>query len=157
MTDSTNTPVKAEDLSTLFAGFTKSIIEAIHSTQHRGPPCSNHSHNGKVECNYCGAENFICDCPHIAYDITAGKCKRNQDGKVVLPSGTYFSRDITGICLCDCINNWHRKNPNQLGAATLIHIINKHIINGQKSPNSSVYLLIATDHIAVLEAELYSL
>ena len=32
--DSTDTPVKAENLSTLFTRFTKSIIEAIQSTQH---------------------------------------------------------------------------------------------------------------------------
>ena len=51
----------------------------------------------------------------------------------------------------------HRKNPNQLGAATLIHLIDKHILNKQKLPNSSVYQLTVTDHIAVLEAELYNL
>ena len=36
-------------------------------------------------------------------------------------------------------------------------MINKHILNEQKSPNSSVYQLTVTDHIAVLEAELYNL
>ena len=43
--NSTNTPAIAEDLSTLFAGFTKSIIEAIQSTKNRGKPCANHSHD----------------------------------------------------------------------------------------------------------------
>ena len=137
--DSTNTPVKTEDLSTLFAGFTKSIIEALQNTQHRSQPHANHSHEGKLECNYCGEEHFICDCPHVPHDIATGKCKRNQDGKVVLPSGAYVPRDITGKFLCNCINKWHRKNPNQLGAATLIHTINKRILNRQKSPSSSVY------------------
>jgi hypothetical protein len=33
LTPMTSTPVKAEDLSTLIAGFTKSIIDALHSTQ----------------------------------------------------------------------------------------------------------------------------
>ena len=155
--DSTNTPVEAEDLSALFARFTKSIIEALQSTQHRGQPHANHSHTGKLECNYCGEEHFICDCPHVPHDIATGKCKRNQDGKVVLPSGAYVPRDITGKFLCNCINKWHKKNPNQLGAATLIHMIDKHILDEQKSPNSSVYQLTATNHIAVLEAELYNL
>ena len=90
--DSTNTPVEAEDLSTLVAGFTKSIIEALQSTQHRGQPHTNHSHKGKLECNYCKEEHFICDCPHVPHNIAAGKCKRNQDGKVVLPSGTYIEK-----------------------------------------------------------------
>ena len=75
----------------------------------------------------------------------------------MLPSGTYVPRDITSKFLCNCVNKWHRKNPNQLGAATLIHTINKHILDRQKSPSSSVYQLTATDRIAVLEAELYNL
>ena len=117
----------------------------------------NDSHKGKLECNYCGKEHFIHDCPCVPHNIAAGKCKRNQDGKVVLPSGTYIPRDITGKCLCDHVNKWHRKNPNQLGAATLIHTINKHILDEHKSTNSSVYQLTVTDCIAVLEAELYNL
>ena len=63
LVNSTNTPVKAEDLSTLFTGFTKSLIEAIQSTQHRGQPHTSHSHDGKLECNYCGEEHFIHNCP----------------------------------------------------------------------------------------------
>ena len=141
----------------IFARFTKSIIEALQSTQHRGQPCANHSHKEKLECNYCGEEHFIHDCPHVSHDIATGKCKRNQDGKVVLPSGMYIPRDITSKFLCDCINKWHKKNPNQLGAATLIHMIDKHILDEQKSPSFSVYQLTATDPIAVLEAELYNL
>ena len=157
LANSTDTPAKTEDLSTLFARFTKSIIEAIHRTQHRGQFHSNHSHNGKLECNYCGEEHFVHDCPHVAHDIATGKCKRNQDGKVMLPSGAYVPRDITSKCLHDCIKKWHRKYFNQLGAATLIHTIDKHIIKEQKSPNSSVYQLTVTDCIAVPEAELYNL
>ena len=79
----------------LITGFTKLIIEALQSTQHRGQPHANHSHKGNLECNYCGEEHFIRDCPHVPHNIAAGKCKRNQDGKVVLPSGTYVPRDIT--------------------------------------------------------------
>ena len=36
-------------------------------------------------------------------------------------------------------------------------MIDKHILNKQKSPSSSVYQLTVTDHITVLEAELYNL
>ena len=70
----------------------------------------------------------------MVYDIATGKCKRSQDGKVVLPSSAYVPRDITLKCLCDCINKWHRKNPNQSGAATLIHTIDKHILKEQNHP-----------------------
>jgi hypothetical protein len=53
-------PVKSEDLSTSIAGFTKSIIDAIHSTQLQG---LSRSQDGKIECNYCGEEHFICVFP----------------------------------------------------------------------------------------------
>ena len=75
----------------------------------------------------------------------------------MLPSGAYVPRDITSKFLRDCVNEWHRKNPNQLGAATPIHTINKHILDRQKLPSSSVYQLTTTDRIGVLEAELYNL
>jgi hypothetical protein len=66
----TSPPVKAEDLSSLIAGFTKSIIDAIHSTQ---PRQSYRSQDGKIECNYCGEEHYIRDCHNVATDIKAGK------------------------------------------------------------------------------------
>jgi hypothetical protein len=79
------TPVKLEDLSTLIAGFTKSIIDAIHSTQSRGSP---QLQDRKIECNYCGEEHFIRDCPHV---VKCGKCRRNQEGRVVLSTGAFVS------------------------------------------------------------------
>ena len=103
-------------------------------------------YNHILQYNYCG--HFICNCPHVAHDIATGKCKRNQDG-------------ITKWCICSKRYNWQilmqlcqwmaQNNPNQLGAATLIHTINKHILEEQKSPNSSVYQLTATNCIVVLE------
>ena len=36
-------------------------------------------------------------------------------------------------------------------------MIDKHILDEQKSPSSSVYQLTVTNHITVLEAELYNL
>ena len=69
----------------------------------------------------------------------------------------YVPRDIAGKFLCDCVNEWHRKNPNRLGAAIFIHTIDKHILDKQKSTSSSVYQLTTTDRITVLEAELYNL
>jgi hypothetical protein len=101
----TSTPVKAEDLSTLIAGFTKLIIDALHSTQSRGPP---RSQDGKIECNYCGEEHFIHDCLYVETDIKCGKCRRNQDGRVVLSTGAFVLWDITGKYFCDHINEWHK-------------------------------------------------
>ena len=151
---STNPPVKTEDLSSLIAGFTKSIIEAIHSTQPRSSP---RSHDGKIECNYCGEEHFIHDCHHVPTNIQAGKCRRNQDGKVVLPTGAFVPRDITGKYLRDRIEEWHKRHPNQLATATLIHTIDKRIVDAPQPSPQATYQLTSTDRIAVLEAELFNL
>jgi hypothetical protein len=150
------TPVKAEDLSTLIAGFTKSIIDALHSTQSQGPP---QSQDGKIECNYCGEEHFIHDFPHVKTDIKCGKCRRNQDGKVVLSTGAFVPWDITGKYLRNHINEWHKRHPNQLAAATLIHTIDKCLVEiPQPTPITQAnYHLTTNDRIAVLEAELYNL
>ena len=145
---------KNEDLGSLIAGFTKSIIDAIHSTQPRGPP---RSQDGKIECNYCGEEHFIRDCPHVITDTQAGKCRRNQEGKVILSTGAFVPRDVTGKYLRDRINEWHRRHPNQLAAATLIHTIDKRIVDAQPPPTQTTYQLTTNDRIAVLEAELFNL
>ena len=149
--------VKAEDLNSLIAKFTKLIIEVIHSTQPCNQPCSSHSHDGKIECNYCGKEHFIHDCPHVATNIQAGKCRRNQDGKVVLPTGAFVPQDIVGRYLHDHIDEWHKHHLNQLAAGTLIHIIDKWIVEEKKSPSQFIYQLTTTNCIAVLEAELFNL
>jgi hypothetical protein len=151
---SPTSPVKTEDLGSLIAGFTKSIMDAIHSTQSRNQP---RSQDGKTECNYCGEEHFIRDCPHVVTDTQAGKCRRNQDGKVVLPTGAFVPRDVTGKYLRDHINKWHKRHPNQLAAATLIHTIDKRIVDAQQPTTHSIYQLSSTDRIAVLEAELFNL
>ena len=118
--------------------------------------------NGKTECNYCGEEHFIHDCPHVNTDIKAEKCRRNQEGKVVLSTSSYVPRDITGKYLHDCIEEWHRRHLNQLAAATLIHTINKRIVDAhqptQPAPQPQpTYQLTTNDHITVLEAELFNL
>jgi hypothetical protein len=152
----TSIPVKAEDLSTLITGFTKSIIDALHNTQSQGPP---RSQDGKIEFNYCGEEHFIHDCPHVETDIKCGKCRRNQDGRVVLSTGAFVPQDITRKYLHDRINKWHKRHPNQLAAATLIHTINKHLVEiPQPTPITQAnYHLTTNDCIAVLEAELFNL
>jgi hypothetical protein len=84
--------------------------------------------DGKIECSYYGEEHFICNCPHVKTDIKCGKCRRNQEGRVVLSTGAFVLQEITGKYLRDHINEWHKRHPNQLAAATLIHTIDKHLV-----------------------------
>ena len=49
------------------------------------------------ECHYCGAPKcYIRSCPAVAADITAGRCARNADGQVTLPSGRFVPRSLPG-------------------------------------------------------------
>ena len=155
--ENTSATVKTEDLGSILAGFTKSIIDAINNNQSRGTTRQNHSNSGKIECNYCGEEHFIRDCPHVTTDIQAGKCKRNQDGKVVLSTGAFVPREIVGRFLRDRVNEWHKRYPNQLAVASLIHTIDKRIVEEQKMATQPIYQLTTTNRIAVLEAELFNL
>jgi hypothetical protein len=113
----------------------------------------------KIEGNYCGEEHFICDCPHVETDIKSGKCRRNQDRRVVLSTGAFIPQDITGKYLHNHINKWDKRHPNQSAAATLIHIIDKCLVEiPQPTPITQAnYHLTTNDHIAVLEAELFNL
>ena len=102
---------------------------------------------------------MIGQCRIVDKFITAGKCKRNHEGRVVLLSGSYVPQDILPeAILMDRINEYHRRFPNQLTAATLIHTIasvamNQNII----APAQSTFRLSKEDHITTLEAKLFNL
>ena len=81
--------------------------------------------------------------------IKAGKCRRNTEGKIVLSTGASILRD--------------NHNPNQL-TATLLNTIIRPITAPAPTPIVTIgnpvmtsYQLSATDHIAALEAKLFTL
>jgi hypothetical protein len=164
--------VKSENLGSMFAEFSKNIIEAFNQAQKfraQQNQHQNHAHNhnhgngSAVECNMCGGNHFIRDCKLVDEYIGLGKCRRNQDGKVVLPSGAFVSRDFVGKYLRDRIDDWHRKNPNQLAAATLVHtIVPRQTYETSDNPftsenNRPDYQLSRNERVASLEAELFNL
>ena len=115
--------VKKEDLGTLFSEFTKTIIEAIQSNNRAPYPSSSNpstSDSSSHVCNFCGGPHFIRECLKVEELIREGKCKRNTDGKVVLPSGAFVPREIPGTLLSERIEEWHHQNPNQLGATSAL-------------------------------------
>lgn len=151
--------VKTENIGALFAEFSKTIIDAMNNSM-RGP--SSNPRERQVNCNMCDGPHYIRDCPRVVEYTTAGKCRRNSDGKVVLPSGIYVPRDIPGTLLSERIDEWHRRFPNQLSTATLLHTVAGEIL---KSPAiaaaathyTASYTLSTGDRIATLEAELFNL
>ena len=149
--------IKTENFSSLFSEFTKTIVEALKENNRR-PYTGNTSSPASRSsgCAFCGGECFIRDCKLVDEYIRAGKCRRNHEGKVVLPTGAFVPREITGNCLRERIDEWHRKNPNQLAAATLINTINKSIVY-PNPPTPDTFQLSTSDRIATLEAELFNL
>ena len=75
-----------------------------------------------------------------------------------------MSHDTLGCYLCQRIDKWHRQNPNQLAAATLIHTISQHILTPHTASTGTPKLtpdlicqLSTMDRIITLEAELFNL
>jgi hypothetical protein len=88
--------------------------------QNRAPTMARPQSSQNDRCNFCGdSGHFMRECEVAAEYARLGKCKRNVENKIVLPSGAVVPRSITGAWLRDRIDEYHRQNPNQLGAAQL--------------------------------------
>ncbi|KAJ7101247.1 hypothetical protein B0H15DRAFT_769685 [Mycena belliarum] len=117
-----------------------------------------------LSCSYCSETgHFIIKCPHVDEDITAGKCKRDTDGRVVLPSGAFVPRRIDGRNLRARIEEWHRQNPGQLGAAQLLlDVPSKPLSTPSSGPasspiNTNTFQLSAEERIQSLEREIFAI
>jgi hypothetical protein len=74
-------------------------------------------------CTFCGDYgHFIRKCELVEDFISAGKCTRDPEGKVVLPTGAFVSRSVPGERLCDRFDEWHRQNPGQTAAQLYFQI-----------------------------------
>jgi hypothetical protein len=186
-TSTSTKEVKTEDLAAILERLTDSFVKAltaqgnvVHThTPNDRPPRSTNPSSG---CNYCGSlEHFIRDCLAVTEDIKQGKCKRNTEGKVTLPSGAFVPREITGRYLKDRIEEWHRRNPGQLAAAQMLYNVMSNGITDASTPQHNVdntltsiatrqthpdlfvtqvgskIQLSANDRIASLERELFQL
>ena len=163
-----STVVKTENLNTLFAEFSKQVVEAINKASKTSGPRTSTGNSSSIACNFCGGPHFNRDCEVVIEYTKAGKCRRNQEGKVVLPSGAFIPKDITGSLLKDRFDEWHRRNPNQLAAGSFFNAV---LLPTSKNPSpqplylsrteslsaASSFQLSAKDRIAALEAELFSL
>ncbi|KAF8801225.1 hypothetical protein BYT27DRAFT_7072500, partial [Phlegmacium glaucopus] len=151
--------IKTETFNSVFAEFTKTIADALKQTSRIRPAGHQHATTSRnTDCNFCGGAHYIRDCEVVIDYVRAGKCKRNTEGKVVLPSGSYVGRDIPGTLLRERIDEWHHRNPGQLATATLFHAIAQPVPpTSQATGAATSYTLSATDRIATLEAEIFNL
>ena len=75
----------------------------------------------QTKCHFCGEPgHFMRECEVVGEYIRIGKCKRNHENKLVLPSGAAVPRHITGTWLKDRFNEYHRQNPNETGKAQML-------------------------------------
>ncbi|KDR81131.1 hypothetical protein GALMADRAFT_207976 [Galerina marginata CBS 339.88] len=135
--------VKAENLAPLFTEFTKSILEILKQNQQQQSN-SRRATNYDVTCNFCSGPHYIRDCKLVDEYQIAGKVKRNSEGKVVLPTGAFVPRDIPGQYLKDRIDEWHRRNPNQLAAGMMSAILLEAEIMNLKTQRSKFQPIIRT-------------
>ena len=156
--------VKQEDFGSLFTEFTKTIMDAINQNSRskynrNDSPSDPNARN--TNCNFCGGPHYIRECEKVEEMIRAGKCKRNTEGKVVLPSGAYIPRDIPGTLMSERIEEWHRRNPNQIATVTLLNTIeHKSVLATSPLPaivTKPAFHLSTGDRIATIEAELFNL
>ncbi|EED80174.1 predicted protein [Postia placenta Mad-698-R] len=127
-TSSTSTTVppgmiKTEDISMIIESLSRTITTLIqpttHATHNHAPAPRQqaavhvHENSGAEQtCHYCGNRGCrVGTCEFAEIDIRDGKCKRNTDGKIVLPNGSFCPRTIPGLTIQDRIYEWHRRNP----------------------------------------------
>jgi hypothetical protein len=151
VTTATATPpaavIKTEDFTAMMERMTEYFIKAV--TAHTGgvsqaeqPPRFSGSGSGSGNCNFCGGPNhFMRECAIATEYIQTGKCKRNIEGKITLPSGTFIPRDVLGPYFKDCLDEWHRRNPGQVGVAQMMYRV---LANGISDFTEEVQPTIAT-------------
>ncbi|KAH9037343.1 hypothetical protein EDB84DRAFT_1268747 [Lactarius hengduanensis] len=101
-TASTSTDVKLEAILTMLE---RAFSGDSQQTGNRPRNTTPRSTDSTSVCNFCGVPgHFIREC---------------EIGKVVLPSGAMVPREITGAWLRDRFDEYHARNPGQLGAAQM--------------------------------------
>ena len=155
---SSATVIKAETFASVMSDFTKTIAEALQQNSRPRITGSAPSTQRNTDCNFCGGQHFIRECKVVDEYVLAGKCRRNFEGKVVLSTGAFVPREIPGTLLCERVDEWHHRNPNQLSVASLVHTIStEHIRANTQGTTPPAFQLSTADRISTLEAELFNL
>ncbi|KJA18304.1 hypothetical protein HYPSUDRAFT_115371, partial [Hypholoma sublateritium FD-334 SS-4] len=109
-------------------------------------------------CNFCGGKHFIRECEVVEEYTRAGKCRRNTEGKVVLPGGGFVPKATPGQFLKDRFDEWHNQHPGQMATGTLFHsIADQQGTTISTDNHTQTFQLRTEDRIASLKAELYNL
>ncbi|EED83613.1 predicted protein [Postia placenta Mad-698-R] len=154
--------IKTEDISMIIESLSRTIATLIqpttHATHNHAPAprqqAAVHIHeNSGVEqtCHYCSNRGCrVGTCEFAEIDIRDGKCKRNTEGKIVLPNRSFCPRTIPGLMIRDRIYEWHRRNPAAPAAPTMLFEIDDR-------STMQTFTLNTSSRIEALERELLQL
>ncbi|KAG6871231.1 hypothetical protein C0995_007024 [Termitomyces sp. Mi166 len=111
--------VKREELSQIISNSLAQAIERLSkpSGANTGRPLL-----PKDLCHFCGQIGHTMvkgRCLELENYIRAGKCRKNRDNKVVLPSGGYIPQYPKKLYYKDRLEEWHRLNPGNLATGNL--------------------------------------
>jgi hypothetical protein len=117
-----------------------------------------------LSCAFCSqTSHFIDQCVICADYITNEKCKRNPEGKIILPNRQYTPCSIPSQFIKDCIDEWHKHNPVKSTSSSLMYEINPVAMLSQTSvatnmvSTSLTNAFTADQCIAALEQEIFNL
>ncbi|KAG6859186.1 hypothetical protein C0995_010854 [Termitomyces sp. Mi166 len=111
--------VKREELSQIISDSLAQAIERLSkpSGTNTGRPLLL-----KDLCHFCGQIGHTMvkgRCLELENYIRAGKCRKNRDNKVVLPSGSYIPQYPKKLYYKDRLEKWHCLNPSNLATENL--------------------------------------
>ncbi|KAJ7602190.1 hypothetical protein DFH06DRAFT_1024174 [Mycena polygramma] len=93
---------------------------APYSQQSHAPYPPPNSKPRPEGCIYCSGPHYIGSCELVVTDTQAGYCKRDVNGKVVLPSGAFVPGHFQGRNLRERFQEYHRANPGQTAVAQMM-------------------------------------
>ncbi|EED78589.1 predicted protein [Postia placenta Mad-698-R] len=154
--------IKTEDISMIIESLSRTIATLIqpttHATHNHAPAPRQqaavhvHENTGAEQtCHYCGNRGCrVGTCEFAEIDIRDGKCKRNTEGKIILPNGSFCPCTIPGLTIRDRIYEWHRRNPAAPAAPTMLFEIDDR-------STVQTFTLNTSGRIEALERELLQL
>ena len=95
--------------------------QAYQDAQRTGPGNNPGGGFPQGKCGGCGeAGHYLRECPKIEEYIRSGKCRKNEENRIVLPGGNYIPRYITGNSFVERIDKWHaqQQTPAQVNLYT---------------------------------------
>ncbi|KAF8237281.1 hypothetical protein L208DRAFT_1517771, partial [Tricholoma matsutake] len=157
--------IKSEDLMAILEKFAATLVTALAGSKTTNTTRPNSRFRldqlKTLVCIFCGLTgHFISNCLVCQSYINKGKCKKNTEGKIVLPNGQFTPRSIPSHFIKDRIDEWTQRNPPSNLTPSLMYNIAPSTVSSM--PSRGVYQIndlstMAEDRITQLKQEIYAL